>query len=679
MTLRASLINLGTAVLLGSTLLASSVHAQTGPAPAAKPTYTAPTIEELWRYPKIGELLLSRSGRYLAGSASINGRMNLMVIDLETRKGTTLTNFSHVDAVNIRWMGDEKLLFSLGRYDAPMLAREYEGGGLYVVNRDGSGYRRLARSVQEAEGDNMVFRSMAIHKIIPGNTDELIVEGNQTVSDGVDLYRMNVNTGKFTQITLGRPAVQTHDWLLDSKLVPRVVIGNIKDSLTEVVYYRKDANSPWTELARYDATKGPTLVPLAFEADDKTLQVAYNGDRDTMAVFRYDPEAKKVGERIAQHPRYDMGADATGAPVAGVIVDPETDAVVGYRVAADKPETVWTNERYARTQKLLDQSLPGRVNTFRPTPDGKKVFVLSYSDTSPARWYFLDEAKLKIEEVISARPELDGKLLPQRPFVFKSRDGLEFSGYYFLPPDYKPGTKLPTILHVHGGPMARADYWGRGFGVLEGQMFASRGYAVIVPNFRSTPGLGGKNYYAGFGSLGRQMIEDHEDAVQWGIQQGFVDPTRVCISGASYGGYAALMGPAKNPTLYKCAVSGLAVTDLKYQLTTMEGDTALMAQGQDFWKKLIGVTDLNEPVVKQISPVFLADRIKIPVLLYAGRDDVRVPFDQIDRMAKALTAAGNAPKAFIAKPKEGHGYASEANRVDLYQQILEFLDKNLKH
>jgi dipeptidyl aminopeptidase/acylaminoacyl peptidase len=173
------------------------------------------------------------------------------------------------------------------------------------------------------------------------------------------------------------------------------------------------------------------------------------------------------------------------------------------------------------------------------------------------------------------------------------------------------------------------------------------------------------------------MIEDHEDAVNWAVQQGFADPAKICISGASYGGYAALMGPAKNPGFYKCAVAGLAPTDMKYQLTSMDGDTALSVSGQDYWKKVVGAEDVDAPIMRQVSPLYLADRIKIPVFLYAGRDDVRVPIAQIERMAKALTASGNPPKAFVAKSHEGHGFSKLENRVDLYKQILEFLDKHL--
>lgn len=414
-------------------------------------------------------------------------------------------------------------------------------------------------------------------------------------------------------------------------------------------------------------------MPLAFDANDETLQIAYNGARDTMAVYRYDPNTKKIGELIAQHPRYDMGAAADGDGVAGVIVDADTERLLGYSVDAAKPETVRPDEKYAAIQRNLDQALLNRVNNFRRTPDGKRVIVRSFSDTSRSRWYLHDEEKRTIEEIGAAQPWLDGKLVEQRPFTFTTRDGLEIPGYYFLPKGYKAGTKLPTIVHVHGGPHARADSWGAGFGVREGQLFASRGYAVIVPNFRITPGFGSKIYYAGFGTVGREMSNDHEDALKWGIAQGFVDPARVCMSGASYGGYASLQALVRSNDLWKCAIAGLAVTDFKFQLTTQQGDTANNVAGVSFWKSILGSTDLNAPIIKEISPVNNADKIKRPVFLYAGADDIRVPLAQIKDMASELESKGNPPKAFVIKKKEGHGFGVSENNVDLYTQVLAFL------
>ena len=666
--------NIVAILALAAPLFGAGVQAQTPSVPAPSQL----TVEDIWKSPSLAGPTLSRSGKYLAATAPFKGRMNLLVMDMETRKGNLLTAFDDYDVVSVAWVGDDRLLFSLGQANSPTGAGQFDGGGLFVVGRDGTGARRLAPTVRETRQRNQyVYRSLSLHRTIPGNTDEVIAEGNQTSADSVDLYRLNLNTGRTTLLTSGRPSNLTVEWMLDSKLVPRVVVAGVKDELTRVVYYRKGADSPWEEIARYSRDKGAVFVPLAIESDNKTLQIATNRDRDTMAIYRYDPETKKVGEMIASHPRFDMGADSQGDRVAGVIVDGETDRVLGYQVNGDKPEVVWTDEARAKTQAMLDAALPGMVNTFRRTPDGKRLLVTSFSDQKSTRWYLLDEQKRTLEEIGASRPWLDGKLVEQRPFRYKTRDGLEITGYYFLPKGYKPGDKLPTIVHIHGGPTVRADRFGSGFGFLEGQLFASRGYAVVVPNFRITPGIGSKVYTAGFGTIGRQMSEDHEDALKWAVEQGFADPKRACISGASYGGYASLQAMVKTPDLFKCAVAGLAVADLVYQNSSLDTDYVSSPAAVDFWKAIIGVQDLKSQLVRDISPVNNADKVKGAVFLYAGQDDIRVPIDQIIRMDKALKAAGNPAKAFVIKEKEGHGFGRLENNVDLYTQVLKFLDEQI--
>ncbi len=636
------------------------------------------SVEDIWKNPQLAGPTLSRSGKYLAATVPNKGRLNLMVMDMDTRKGTLLTSFEDFDVINVTWVGDERLVFSLGQANSPTGPGQFDGGGLFVIGRDGSNSRRLAATVRETRARNQyVYRSLAVHRTIPGNVDEVIAEGNQTSEDSLDLYRLNLNTGRTTLLTSGRPSDLTFQWLLDSKLVPRVVEAGVKDQLTRVVFYRKGEGSPWEEIARYSRDKGSVFVPLAFESDDQMLQVATNKDRDTMAVFRYDPSTKKLGDLIASHPRYDMGADSQGDAVAGALVDPETNKILGYRVDGDKQETAWVDEGRAKTQRTLDAALPNMINTFRRTPDGKRLLVTSYSDVKPVRWYLLDEQKRTLEEIGAGRPWLDGKLVEQRPFRYKTRDGLEIPGYLFLPKDYKAGTKLPTIVHIHGGPSVRADTFGRGFGYIEGQLFASRGYAVVVPNFRITPGMGNKVYTSGFGTIGRQMSEDHEDALKWAVSEGYTDPKRACISGASYGGYASLQAMVKTPDLFKCAIAGLAVADLVYQNTSLETDYVSSPAAVDFWKAIIGVTDLKSQLVNDISPVNNASKIKGAVFLYAGQDDIRVPIDQIYRMEKALKAAGNPPKAFVVKSKEGHGFGKLENNVDLYTQVLKFLDDQI--
>ncbi|MBS0314315.1 MAG: S9 family peptidase [Proteobacteria bacterium] len=653
---------------------AVTVAAQTAAPPAKSPATL--TLEELFRNPSLSSITLSRSGKYLAATAPHKGRMNLMVMDLATRKGSLLTGFDDYDVINVSWVGDERLLFSLGQANSPTGPGQFDGGGLFVVGRDGSGARRLAPTVRESRNRNQIHRSLEFFRTIPGSTDEIIASGNMTSIDSEDLYRLNLNTGRTTLLTSGRPADRTGDWIVDGKLVPRVVRAGVKDELTQIVYYRKNADSPWVELTRFSRDKGSVFVPLGLDNDERGLIVATNRGRDTMAVYRYDPETKTLGEMVASHPRYDMGADSMGGRVSGASFDPETHKLIGYRVDADRPEVTWVDESRAKLQRMLDNALPGMINSFRRT-QGDQMLVTSMSDIKPTRWYLLDEKKRTLEEIGAARPWLDGKLVEQRSFVYKTRDGLEVPGYLFLPANYKQGTRLPTIVHIHGGPHARADFYGSGFGVREGQLYASRGYAVVVPNFRITPGMGSKIFEAGFGAIGRRMSEDHEDALKWAIEQGFTDPKRACISGASYGGYAALQAMVKTPDLFKCAIAGLAVTDFKYQLTTPDGDTYGNDAGVTFWKSVLGTKDLDAPIVREISPVYNAAKIKGAVFLYAGQDDIRVPIDQIRRMDRALRDAGNPPKAFVIKEKEGHGFGKVENNVDTWGQILKFLDEQI--
>jgi dipeptidyl aminopeptidase/acylaminoacyl peptidase len=338
---------------------------------------------------------------------------------------------------------------------------------------------------------------------------------------------------------------------------------------------------------------------------------------------------------------------------------------------------VWLDDAAGKMQAAVDAALPGRTNAI--ASPGKRFVISSFSDRSPGRFYLFDSEARRLEEIGPARPWLEGKLAAVRPFRLKTRDGLEIPSYYVLPPNYKEGDKLPTVVHIHGGPFARdvvsGGRFGSSFGVLEAQVLASRGYAVVLPNFRITPELGSSIYYAGFGTYGRQMLDDHEDAVAWAVSAGFADPKRVCISGASYGGYAALQALVRPTNPFRCAISGLPVTDLPFQQS--KADYAENPASRAFWLRVIGVNDIDDPVVKSLSPINHADKIKVPVFMYVGDADTRTPPAQARRMADALQAAGNPVKEYFVGKGEGHGYGVTANRARLNESILKFLDSSL--
>jgi dipeptidyl aminopeptidase/acylaminoacyl peptidase len=611
------------------------------------------------------------------------GRLNLVVIDLEVRKPAVLTRYDNIDVGRLQWVGDDHVLFSAIQLNAPSGQDTPRAGGLFVAARDGSGIIQLAKTARQLYSSGTGgFVRMSYLRSVPGNKDEMIAGAVVINDDSVDLYRVNLTNGRYKILTQGRPSDRIGRWILDSKLVPRVAVAATAGSTTGVVvYYRADADAAWSELARFDSTRPPAFVPLAFDTDDKHLFVASNANRKNMAIFRYNPQTKAMVEQIAQHPQYDIGGSPNGESLLSLMRDPESRELIGIEIDADKPQVVWLDEAMAKVQAAIDASLPNRVNMLQRSGKGMRFVVDSFSDTSPGRYYVFDEAKRSLEEIGAARPWLEGKLAAVRPFMLKTRDGLSIPSYYVLPRNYQPGQRLPTIVHVHGGPMGRdvvqGGRYGASFGVREAQLLASRGYAVVLPNFRVTPELGSDLYYAGFGTYGKAMSDDHEDAAKWAIEQGFADPGKICISGASYGGYASLHALTRSSNPFKCAIAGLPVTDLKWQRA--EADYAQSPSSVEYWRKLQGVPDFNDPSVRELSPVFNADKIKVPVFMYIGDEDTRTPPAQARRMADELAKAGNPVKDMYVGKGEGHGYGVEAHNVELYERVLKFLATTFGH
>lgn len=671
----------GLSALLCAAGALAQAPAPSAPAPAPTAAAAEPfPIRDYMRFPDYAQPVLSPNGQYLAALIPLKDRINLAVVDLATRKTNVLTSITAFDVIDPQWVGNDRLVFTMGLQNSPTGPGQFDGGGLFMVSRDGKESRVLSPTYREMRNSRQgVDRSLRLLSVLPDSDREVLVSGNLRSSDSSDVYRLDITTGRTTLVTTERPA-RVVGWVLDRQRVPRVAMSSVKDELESIIHYRESATAPWTELTRIkgSAVGDDKFIPVAF-IDDKTLLVASNAGRDTMALFRYDTATRTLGDMVAGHPRYDMGADVQGGRVPGPILSRRDRQLLGFRVDADRMQSVWTDETWARLQAMIDGALPNRVNLLQRT-DSDKSLITSYSDRSSPEYFLFDETKRTIEPIIAAMSWLtDRHLVEQRPFLLKTRDGLEIPSYYFLPRGYKPGDKLPTVVHIHGGPFARADrwapLWAGGFGVAEAQLLASRGYAVVLPNFRVTPGLGKKIYLAGFNSIGRQMSEDHEDAAKWAVEQGFADPARMCISGASYGGYATLQALVKTPDLFKCGVAGLSVSDLDLQLRSTSGDTVFNTAGVKYWRDVIG-EDKNPGTARAVSPVHHAARIKAPLFFYAGADDIRTPLEQTNGMVSALRSAGQNPQVLI-KAEEGHGFGRLENRIELYENILKFLDQHI--
>jgi dipeptidyl aminopeptidase/acylaminoacyl peptidase len=615
--------------------------------------------------------VLSPDGKQLAVLVPVGLRYNIAVLDLDTMKPRVITNYTNYDVVSVRWSG-EWIYFQLGALSDPNGPLSGGGGGLFVVKSDGTGSRQLHPTVQENR------RQVSVVGRIPNVTDEVIIQGRLRDVRAPDLYRLNLRNGRKELLTFDQPGL-VEGWVVDSNGVPRVAVvidkRDDKRMAQEVEYrwlYRDAADQPWREIFVSPPGERDRPVPIAFAENGRDLIVRDRRGRDTAALYLFDVEKKQLGGMIAGHPRYDIGG--------GLLTD-SNNRTVGLRVNDDTVQTVYFDEKLAALQAGLEKAFPGKA-VFLQTTNSDRTLVTVFSDRSPSVYYIFDQKTRRLTELLRTNEELnETNLVAQTPFLFKTRDGLEIPGYYFLPANHKPGMKHPTVVHIHGGPQVRADFWGwgGGVGVREAQVLASRGYAVIVPNFRITPEMGAKISRAGLGSLGTTMSDDHEDAAKWGIAAGFVDPDRVCMSGASYGGYATLWALIRSNHIFKCGVAGLVVSDWEMIATSMAGDTAYSATGERYIREDLLAIKPGEGWEKAhaVSPARHAAKLKGPLFMYAGRDDIRTPLEQTFAMTKALKAAGKEPEVLMIKDKEGHGYADPKNRIDLYEQMLAFLDKHI--
>jgi dipeptidyl aminopeptidase/acylaminoacyl peptidase len=255
----------------------------------------------------------------------------------------------------------------------------------------------------------------------------------------------------------------------------------------------------------------------------------------------------------------------------------------------------------------------------------------------------------------------------------KARDGLDLP-VWITTPKVPSTSPRPAVVLVHGGPWIRGSHWQW---EPTAQFLASRGYLVIEPEFRGSSGFGDKHFKAGWKQWGLSMQDDVADGLLWAVSKGWVDPKRVCIAGASYGGYATLMGLVRHPELYRCGVAWAAVTDprLLYELDWISD---LPEEYKNFGlPAMLGDPVKDAAALKAVAPVEQAARIKAPLLLAFGLLDRRVPIEHGRHMRDALHEAGRDVE-WVTYATEGHGWLILENRVDFAKRLEAFLARNLK-
>jgi dipeptidyl aminopeptidase/acylaminoacyl peptidase len=316
----------------------------------------------------------------------------------------------------------------------------------------------------------------------------------------------------------------------------------------------------------------------------------------------------------------------------------------------------------------VDQVLPNTFNQVSGQPNGM-VLVHAWSDREPSRWYLLDVPGERLKLLAVGRPGLDpAKARPMEALRYAARDGLSIPAY-LTRPDSGPGPQ-PLVVVVHGGPATR-DHWGW---EDEVQLLAAQGYVVFQPQFRGSTGFGLRFERAGWRQWGQSMQDDITDGVQHLVDQGIADPARICIYGASYGGYAAVWGLAKTPDLYRCGVSFAGVADIGHMMSD-QSDANANRHAREWRRLMVGSVDADAAQFDAVSPLKHAARIRAPLFIAHGLHDERVPISHAEKLRQALDRAGK-PYEWL-ELSTGHGLHDSWSERQFLEKLLAFLSKHL--
>ena len=644
---------------------------------SALPAIAQTPIAAFFNHANYSSAKLSPDGKYLAARvAEKNGHDALAVIALDTLTATIAAGFSDEDIADFQWVNNDRLVYDLHDKRRAVGDRFY-APGLFAVNRDGTKSLQLAeRDAQRYKESTMIKRNM-----LPWHTsmmasgaqdgDAIYVSSYERDEHGfgknllfVNLLRLDTVTGKSEVVH--RPGA-VHRWLLDQRGEPR--IATTVERETETVWYRDPATDAWRTLASFDAyADAPgSFKPVGF-GPDGALYVTAAAGGDTSGLHRFNLTTNTIDpEALVAAPGYDFN---------GALVH-NRSKLLGVTMKTDATTTVWFDPAMQAMQKTVDLALPGLVNTLKPAlePGATNVLVVSYSDRVPPRYALFDTRSGKLNPIGNSQPAIDPARMGRQEMVsYKARDGLTIPALLTLPPGSKR-KNLPLVVLVHGGPNVDGPSWGWN---RETQFLATRGYAVLEPHFRGTTGLGIHHVTAGFKQWGLAMQDDIADGTRWAIAQGYADANRVCIAGASYGGYAVLMGLVNDPELYKCGVDWVGVTDINLMYT--EPWNADSDAGDD-WKKygmprLIGDPVKDAVQLKATSPIEQAARITQPLLLAYGGADRRVPMAQ-GKLFYEKVQQTNHDVEWIEYDSEGHGWYLPKNNIDFWTRVERFLDRHI--
>ncbi|MBP2160935.1 MULTISPECIES: S9 family peptidase [Asticcacaulis] len=624
------------------------------------PTEPRPAVATYAQTPMVDQIALSPDGKRVAVVTQKDDTNYLLFFDVADQKVKTI-GLGQAKVRDLMWGSNTHVVLTTSAtISLPMFA-----GGRHEFY--------LGRSIDLNTMKVRTFfaREDKYYGIVFGHMQRIKVDGeyrvtaaNRHMADGYEfnLFSFGFDSEVGKRLVLGNNATKEFVVAPDGRPVAYADFDD--DRKQWDLYFNTALQKGKVDFKRVYIQKGealnyPDLLGLGRDGNSVVIRVYTGGDDDQIG-FREISADGTLSEPL--------DPEGAGKP-RSALFHPTTWRLAGFSRNDDWFTEEWSDplmkKLYDALPQVLGQGARTRIASYAEDP--RKMIVYTEDARDAGSYFFCDFTNGDVISVAVNYPDLPQEWITEKQaIVYKAADGLEIHGYLTLPP-FKEGKNLPLVALPHGGPHARDRInfdW-------QSQVLAAHGYAVLQPNFRGSSGYGSDFAIAGYGEFGRKMQTDISDGVRYLAAKGIVDPKRVAIMGASYGGYAALAGATLDPGVYRCAVSVAGVTDPRSFIEYVDMQTGDSQTSVLYWKQLMGTGRESDG----ISPVKQAAKAYCPILLMHGSDDTIVPIDQSKRMDKALKAAGK-PVEFITYKGQDHWETRGTARVAMMEAALSFLQKH---
>jgi dipeptidyl aminopeptidase/acylaminoacyl peptidase len=602
-------------------------------------------ISDFFKIPEKSTFRISPDGKYISYLKAYKGKENLFIQSLADGIEKMATSFTDYPVRgDYFWTYSNQIVFSQDVISADEVK-------LYTLNISDL----VVKNILSQQKVRIFLLNRIRHR-----SDLITIRMNKRDPANFDIYRLNIKTGELIPY-LTNPGNLT-EWYPDADGKIRLVTSS--DGVNKTILYRPNENTPFKPIIENNFKT--SVRPIAFTGEKNYFYALSNVDRDKTALVEINAEDGKERRVIFA---------CTNADIQSVEYSVNKKQLELVKWEASRPQKHFLNQGIKNIYDKLRAQLKGNVMdiTDRDSAESKFIF-LCYTDKNPGSYYLYENNTGKLKKLGDINSSISqDQLCSMQPVAYKASDGMTINGYLTLPLGSKK-TDLPVVIMPHDGPFNTNTWWW-GYNP-EVQFLANRGYAVFQINFRGSTGYGKAFHSAGFKEVGGKIQQDITDGVTWLIANKTANPKKIAIFGSGFGGFSALYGVSFHPGMYNCIIVQHCLINF---FTYIKDAPPFLKPSVKMMYEMVGDPETDASQLRAISPVFHTDKIHAPLLIFQGARDDRANISELYQFVRELQKQnGNENVKYFLKPNERNLFRSQPNRVEMYTQMEQFLDKNMR-